>query len=305
MTAETLVLGTRGSGLALTQSRWVAGELERMHPGLRVELRVIRTQGDRMQRRGAEGLAEALPKGLFTAELERELLKGTIDLAVHSLKDLPVDDPAGLAVAAIPARASAHDVLVTRGPKSLRELPVTPVIATGSPRRQLEILRVRPDARVEPIRGNVDTRLAKLRRNPGWHGIVLAEAGIGRLRPDIAGLTVTPIPFDDMLPAPGQGALGVQVRSGDGRVVALVGAMDHAATRVAVAVERAFLRGIGGGCGIPLGAMAICGEGVVRLEARLYGAGGALRAFRECWAEAEAVARAEALGGEAVRGGEI
>jgi hydroxymethylbilane synthase len=208
-------------------------------------------------------------------------------------------------VAAVPERASAHDVLVTRGPRSLRELPAAPVIATGSPRRKLEILRARPDARVEPIRGNVETRLAKLRRNPEWHAIVLAEAGIGRLGPDISGLAVAPIPFDEMLPAPGQGALGVQVRAGDARVAALVGALEHAPTRVAVTVERAFLRGIGGGCGIPLGALAVCAEGIVALDARLYLAGGGLREFRERWTEAEAEARAEALGRDVVRGGAV
>lgn len=300
MADGAITLGTRGSGLALTQSRWVAGELERLHPGLRVELKVIRTRGDRLQRRGGADLAEPLPKGLFTAELERALSGGTIDLAVHSLKDLPVDDPPGLAVAAIPGRASAHDALITRGPATLGELPASPVIATGSPRRRLEILRVRPDAVVEPIRGNVDTRIAKLRANRGWHAIILAEAGLDRLGPDVSGLAVTPIPFEEMLPAPGQGALGVQVRADDARVAALVGALDHAPTRDAVATERAFLRGIGGGCGIPLGTLATSAEGRVTFRARLYDAAGKAHEFHGRWARAEAAPRAEALGRAAV-----
>ncbi|HPA17010.1 MAG TPA: hydroxymethylbilane synthase [Verrucomicrobiae bacterium] len=303
MGTESLVLGTRGSGLALTQSRWVADELARAHPGLRVELKVIRTQGDRLQRRAGDATVEALPKGLFTAELERELLRGTIDLAVHSLKDLPVDDPPGLVVAAVPERASAHDVLVTRGPGSLRELAAGPVIATGSPRRRLEILRVRPDATVVPIRGNVDTRIRKLRENADWCAIVLAEAGIGRLRPDLTGLFMAPIPFDEMLPAPGQGALAVQVRAGDGRVAALVGALDHPPTRIAASTERAFLRGIGGGCGIPLGALATGAGGRIAFDARLYQEGGVLREFSKRWASTEAEARAEALGRDVIAGG--
>lgn len=297
---DRIVLGTRGSGLALTQSRWVAGELERAHAGLRVELKVIRTRGDRLQRRGGTSQTESLPKGLFTAELERELSKGAIDLAVHSLKDLPVDDPRGLMVAAIPARESAHDALVTHGPASLRDLPATPVIATGSPRRRLEILRVRPDAIVEPIRGNVDTRIGKLRQNAAWHAIVLAEAGISRLAPDVSGLVVAPIPFEEMLPAPGQGALGVQVRADDARTAAFVGALDHATTRLAVATERAFLRGIGGGCGIPLGTLATCAEDAVAFHARLYDAGGRVLEFRERWAGREASRLAEALGRGAI-----
>jgi len=210
---NSLVLGTRGSGLALTQSRWVAASLMAIHPGLGVQLKIIRTKGDRLQRRGAT--SGVLPKGLFTAELERALLAGAIDLAVHSLKDLPVDDPPGLAVAAVPERASAHDVLITRGATSLGALPERPVIATGSPRRRLEILRIRPDANVIPIRGNVDTRIEKLRRNAEWHAIVLAEAGISRLGPDLSGLAVTAIPFEHILPAPGQGALAIQARATD------------------------------------------------------------------------------------------
>ncbi|MCC6352513.1 MAG: hydroxymethylbilane synthase [Verrucomicrobiae bacterium] len=305
MSGVDLVLGTRGSGLALTQSRWVASQLERAHPGLRVGLRVIRTRGDRLQRRGAEASPEGLPKGLFTAELERELLAGSIDLAVHSLKDLPVEDPPGLSVGAVPARASAHDVLVTRGPAALRDLPAGAVIATGSPRRKMEILRVRPDASVVPIRGNVDTRLSKLRGNAEWQAVVLAEAGIGRLGPDLSGLVVTPIPFEEMLPAPGQGALGVQIREGDARVRALVGELDHAPTRLEAGVERAFLRGIGGGCGIPLGTLARCSAGAITFSARLYGEAGEPREFHGRWAESEAPARAESMGRAAVRGREV
>ncbi len=295
---NSLVLGTRGSGLALTQSRWVAASLMAIHPGLGVQLKIIRTKGDRLQRRGAT--SGVLPKGLFTAELERALLAGAIDLAVHSLKDLPVDDPPGLAVAAVPERASAHDVLITRGATSLGALPERPVIATGSPRRRLEILRIRPDANVIPIRGNVDTRIEKLRRNAEWHAIVLAEAGISRLGPDLSGLAVTAIPFEHILPAPGQGALAIQARATDPKTCSFVGALDHGPTRIEVAVERAFLRGMGGGCGIPLGARARADGQYITLEARLYDAGERLKEFREHFAADEAVAKAETFGRLAV-----
>lgn len=276
----------------------------RLHGGLRVELKIIRTKGDRLQRRGAGSPSEALPKGLFTAELERALLDRSIDLAVHSLKDLPVDDPDGLVVAAVPARASAHDVLITRGPSALQELQDRPVIATGSPRRRLEILRVRPDAEVVPIRGNVDTRIEKLRKNIEWQGIILAEAGISRLRPNLSGLVMAQIPFDHILPAPGQGALAVQVRSGDDRALGWTSALDDARSRLEVAVERAFLRGIGGGCGIPLGALAKVEANDVALDARLYGENGALQEIRGCWAMNQAIAGAEALAREAVSSGD-
>jgi len=244
--SESLVLGTRGSALALAQSQQVADAITAA-TGLSVRLQIIRTRGDAIQDRP---LAKVGGKGLFTAELEEGLRAGEIDLAVHSAKDLPTEDPPDLAIGAWPARQDPRDVLV--GP-SLEDLRLGAVVGTGSQRRRLQLLDLRPDLVITDIRGNVDTRLAK--RDAGqYDAILLAAAGLARLgitRPD-----ARPLSIAQMVPAAGQGILAIQTRSADDRVLAAVRAIDVPEARAAAGIERAFLRAWGGGCDVPAAAHA-------------------------------------------------
>lgn len=251
---KPVILGSRGSALALAQTKLVLAELQHAWSGRTFEIKIIKTQGDRLSESANPG--QSLGKGLFTAELERALLDGGIDLAVHSLKDLPTSDAEGLALAAIPPRADARDALITRGEKSLEELSLNPVIATGSPRRAAQLRQARSDVRTMEIRGNIDTRLRKFRENREWNGLILAAAGLERLRPDLSGLTVTPIPFSLMLPAPGQGALTLQIRSGDAGLSELVRVIHDVGTAAQITAERSFLQALGGGCQQPIAAYA-------------------------------------------------
>ncbi len=241
--SEGLRLGTRGSRLALTQSQQVADAITAAS-GVEVELVTISTRGDRIQDRP---LPEIGGKGLFTLELERALLDGSIDLAVHSLKDLPTEDPDGLVLGAIPVRVDARDALVGT---TIEDLEAGAVVGSGSLRRRVQILAVRPDVQVSDIRGNVPTRL--LKRDEGqYDATILAMAGLIRLgieRPD-----VNPLPVEVMVPAVGQGALGVQCRAGDARVLGVLALIEDSETRTAVAGERTFLSTYGGGCNVPAG----------------------------------------------------
>ena len=216
------------------------------------------------------------------------MIEGAVDLAVHSLKDLPTTMADELMLAAVPKRADARDVLITRGPDlapttpsnwvtasgSLRRVLLGPelsygsIIATGSPRREAQLRHVRSDLKIAPIRGNIDTRLRKFRENQEWAGIVLALAGLERLRPNVSGLTLTKMPFSQMLPAPGQGALGLQTRKENSADVrALVRALHDPVTAAAITAERMFLEALGGGCGEPIAAYAEVVEGNhLRLE---------------------------------------
>jgi hydroxymethylbilane synthase len=265
---NAVVFGSRGSALALAQTRQVMAQLQKAWPGRTFELRVIKTQGDRLSEEESRPLGGMLAKGLFTGELERALRAGEIDLAVHSLKDLPTANAEGLTLAAIPPRADVRDVLITRGAPTLEELPAGSVLLTGSPRRAAQIRAVRRDLRTEPIRGNIDTRLKKFRDKPEWTGLILAAAGLERLRPNVRGLTVTPLPFTTMLPAPGQGALALQARADRNDILELSRALHDASTGYAVAAERAFLHSLGGGCQLPIAAY---GEPGANRTLTLYG----------------------------------
>jgi len=261
-----IVIGTRGSALAVAQTRLMMGALRKAWPNRTFEIQTIKTQGDRLSENPATA-AEPLNKGLFTAELERALFSKQIDIAVHSLKDLPTDDTAGLKIGAIPARADARDVLVTRGPAMLADLPMDARIATGSPRRAAQLTLARADLRIVEIRGNIDTRLRKLRENAEWSGLLLAAAGLERLKLDLTGFVATPLPFKTMLPAPGQGALALQTRQDATEVLDLLEAIHDPATAAAVRAERMFLHALGGGCLEPVGAYAEPQPGhLLRLE---------------------------------------
>ena len=243
-----LRLGTRRSALALAQSGTIARALEECHPGLEVELVGIVTTGDVV----TGDLAKVGGKGLFTQELERGLLDGSLDLAVHSLKDLPVRLAEGLTVAAHPQRADPRDVLVSAVAADLDGLPAGAVVLTGALRRRAQILLRRPDLRVEAIRGNVDTRLRKWRES-GAGGVILAGAGLARL--GLADLPLHPLPTDVLLPAPGQGTLALEVRAGS-PAAALVAVLDHAPTARAALAERRVVAAFGGDCTLPLAAWA-------------------------------------------------
>jgi hydroxymethylbilane synthase len=275
----TLRLGTRGSPLALWQANHVAGLLRRHHPGLDVVLVEIATAGDRARE---ASLSQIGGQGVFTKEIQRALLDGRVDLAVHSLKDLPTEPVGGLALAAVPPRGPAGDAFVSRRHRRFDDLPEGARVATGSLRRRAQLLNRRPDLALVDIRGNVETRLRKL-EGQGLDAIILARAGLERLGLQDA-ITETLDPAW-MLPAVGQGALGLECRSDDDAVRTLLQPLDDAATRQAVTAERALLRGLGGGCLVPIGAAAeveagrltlrgvvLSPDGKRRIDAELRGA---------------------------------
>lgn len=261
----TLRLGTRGSALALRQSGMIAAELERL--GVAVETVVIKTSGD-----VATGSLAALGgKGLFVKEIEEALLRGRIDLAVHSLKDMPAVLPDGLALVATPPRADARDVVVSHAGVDLARLPAGTRVATSSLRRRAQLLTLRPDLAVVEMRGNVDTRLDKLARGH-VDAVLLAAAGLARL-----GLTpngAVTIPIRSFVPAIGQGILALEARADDARVRRLVAALDDPATRAAATAERAFLAAIGGDCRTPLAAHAVVRHSMVAMQALVYAVDG-------------------------------
>jgi hydroxymethylbilane synthase len=256
-----LRIGTRGSALALWQAGWMKTRLEELWPGLRVELVPIRTSGDIIQ---DASLATLGGKGLFVKEIEEALLAGTVDLAVHSVKDLPGDFPEGLTLSAVPEREDARDVLITKHGESLAELPVGTRVGTSSLRRQALLLHLHPGLRIEMLRGNVDTRLRKQREGI-VDATVLAAAGLKRL-----GLTPAHSHVLDeqvFLPAIGQGALGIETRVNDEEVLSLVTPLNHVASAMAINAERAFLRRMGGSCRTPLAAKGAVTDERIHLSA--------------------------------------
>ena len=250
MADTPLVLGTRGSKLAVAQSQQVADSITHA-TGRAVRLQVIRTRGDQVQDRP---LAAVGGKGLFTAELEAALADGRIDLAVHSLKDLPTEDGPGLTLGAIPRREDPRDVLAGR---SLDQLASGAVVGTGSLRRRTQLAWLRPDLVLRDIRGNVETRLAKRDRGD-FDATVLAMAGLHRL--GIQRDDIFPLDVDVMVPAVGQGALGIQCRADDRALLDLLAAIEDGPTRRCADAERAFLAAIGGGCNVPVAAHVVQAE---------------------------------------------
>jgi hydroxymethylbilane synthase len=248
-----VTLGTRASALARAQTDLVAARLLAASPGLECSTRVISTTGDRTQDTG-EPLPSIGGKGLFTAELERALRDGEIDVAVHSLKDLPTEDAAGVVIGAVLARDDVRDCLVARSAGSLADLPESAVVGTSSLRRSAQLAALRPGLEIRSIRGNVDTRIRKV-ADGEYDAAVLAAAGIRRLGLD--DVVTEWLSEETMLPAPGQGALAVQCREGDRPVLALLDELDDAPARAETTAERAFLRALGGGCAAPVAAFAV------------------------------------------------
>ena len=245
-----LIFATRPSALARWQTQWVMNALREAHPGLTCEEKIITTQGDKII---DKPLPEIGGKGLFTQELESELLSGAVHCAVHSLKDLPVENPAGLTVGCVPVRAEVRDALISAERYTLDTLPSGSVIGTSSLRRAAQVLSARPDVTTASLRGNVDTRLRKALEGQ-YDAIILAGAGLTRLGLD-AYITQW-LPLDVMLPAPGQGALAVQCCADDAGTLSLLSALEDASARAAVTAERQFLLGLGGGCAVPVAAYA-------------------------------------------------
>ncbi|MHB0977101.1 MAG: hydroxymethylbilane synthase [Candidatus Aquicultorales bacterium] len=249
-----LVLGTRGSQLALWQSNHVADRLRRA-AGVEVELKRIKTMGDRIL---DAPLAKIGDKGLFVKEIENEMLEGTIDLAVHSLKDMPTAVPEGLTLGAILEREDPRDALISRDRTALADLPKGARIGTSSLRRRAQLLKYRPDLKLVDVRGNLDTRVRKIEEGQ-FDGIILASAGLKRLGWEDR--ITERIPSEISLSAVGQGAIVVEVRADDDFVNELMGHLDHNETRVAVVAERALMRRLEGGCQIPIGALGRLTEG--------------------------------------------
>lgn len=266
---KKLILGTRGSDLALVQTRNVAALLGQAHPDLLLEEKIIKTTGDKRLDVSLSAPG-SLEKGLFTKELEEALLNGTIHAAVHSLKDLPTELPPGLILGAILERADHSDALVSKHEGGWKGLPKGATVATSSLRRKNQLLLLRPDLQIEEIRGNVPTRLRKVLENPALDALVVARAALGRLGEHIvpAGLLMTII--EEMLPAPGQGAVAVECREQDSETRKVLATIHHEPTARCVHAERELLHKLGGGCHLPLGAKAVIENGELRLLAGLF-----------------------------------
>jgi hydroxymethylbilane synthase len=265
-----IIIGSRGSKLALWQANWVKDKLTAA--GHEVAIEIIRTTGDKLQSFPpeqplpasiAQTVAEAGTKGLFIKEIEEALLAGKADLAVHSLKDLPTILPEGLILVAVPPREDARDVFISASGKPFEQLRAGARVGTSSPRRQAQLRRLRPDLELIPMRGNLDTRLRKLERGD-CDALVLAAAGVHRLglRERITGYFT----LDQMCPAVGQGALAIEIRQGDAKLEGAVAPLDDSATHLAVRAERALLRRLGGGCQVPIAAHASFEDGLLRLR---------------------------------------
>lgn len=254
-----LIIGSRGSKLALWQAGWVKARLAELHPRVEVSIEIIKTSGDVLKH---EPLAVIGGKGVFTKELEEALLGGRIDLAVHSLKDLPTLLPPGLVIAAVTEREDARDALVLRDgldwpQPSIKNLPEGTIVGTSSPRRLSQLKHLRPDVIVKELRGNVDTRLRKLDAGE-YEAVILASAGLLRL--GLGHRISAPIGIEEMLPAVGQGALGLETRDGDAELLRLLAPLEDMNTRAACMAERALLRSLGGGCQLPIAAHAVISD---------------------------------------------
>jgi len=248
---QKLKIGTRGSALALWQTNWVKNQLQKFFPDLQIDTETIKTTGDIIL---DSPLSKIGDKGLFTKELETALLENQIDLAVHSLKDVPTKIPDGLFIAAIAEREDSRDVFiasVNNDYQKLGNIPIGSELATGSLRRKCQLLNWRPDLKIIDIRGNLNTRFSKLDKSD-WAGMVLAGAGVVRLGWENRITQV--LPLDKMLPAVGQGALGIETRADDQSTVEIISRLNHKETEISVKGERALLRRLEGGCQIPIGA---------------------------------------------------
>lgn len=250
MDLEKLIIGSRGSGLALWQANWIKSQLEELHPGLQVEIQIIKTSGDKIQ---DVPLTKIGGKGLFVKEIEEALMRREVDIAVHSMKDVPMKLPFELEISIITERENPFDALISRDSIKLNDLKENAKVGTGSLRRSSQLLKYRPDLEIVPLRGNIDTRIKKL-DSEGLDAIILAAAGLRRMG---WGDKITEvIPGEIILPAMGQGAVGIETRTHDPDVLEAILALDHEESHFALDAERAFVGKLEGGCQVPIGAYA-------------------------------------------------
>ncbi len=250
MNLDKLVIGSRGSGLALWQANWIKSQLEELHPDLPVEIKIIKTSGDIIQ---DVPLAKIGGKGLFVKEIEEALIRKDVDIAVHSMKDVPMKLPYELDISVITERENPFDALISRDNIKLDDLPKNAKVGTGSLRRSSQLLKYRPDLQIFPLRGNIDTRIKKL-DSEGLDAIILAAAGLRRMG-WVEKITEVISP-EIILPAMGQGAVGIEARTRDYDVLAAILELDHEPTHLALDAERAFVGKLEGGCQVPIGAYA-------------------------------------------------
>ena len=278
MKPSQIVIGTRGSELAQAQARLVSDGLRARWADLAVETKIITTSGDETNRKIRDAVQSAGRKGLFTAEIERALLAGDVDLAVHSAKDLPSELTAGTEIAAVLPRAPVGDVLISIMPWDLHSLPANGIVATGSVRRKHQLRWKRPDLEIVDLRGNVMTRLRKLAIDQ-WHAIILARAGLERLgletkekrvRFEESEFFIEVLPQEFFLPAGGQGVIAMQVRSGDDRARMLVEPLNDFDTRLCLRAEREFLRLLHGDCNQPVGVLAMVDGTVMKIRGQVF-----------------------------------
>ena len=283
MPEPPIIIATRGSALALAQANFIFDQCRAAFPRLAFEIKIFKTTGDKLQTASLAKAGQSLPKGLFTKELEVALVRQKADLAVHSLKDLPTELPIGLTLGATPKREDVRDVLLYKTDAQqdglIPQLASGARVATSSTRRQAQLQAARPDLQLEEIRGNVPTRLEKLAEDDGMAGTILAAAGLNRLhfsiKPDGTlegdavpeGIRAVALDTDLMLPCVGQAAIGIEVRADDGRIGKIIERLNHFNTFAAVSAERAFLRGMGGGCQSPVGAHAVVQGTTLRMQA--------------------------------------
>lgn len=242
-------VGTRGSNLALIQTNWAIDRLKEKFPEVEFEVKIIKTKGDKILHLSLDKIGD---KGLFVKEIESQLLEGEIDLAVHSMKDMPAEVVEGLKFAAVPKREDPRDVIILReGLNSFDELPIGANIGTGSKRRKYQLLRKRPDLNIVPIRGNIETRISKI-ESENLDGIVLAASGV--IRADLEDKITEYLPVDLMIPAPAQGALALEIRENDVVLEKMIDAIKDEISQIQTDAERSYLAGIDGSCHIPMGA---------------------------------------------------
>ena len=280
-------VGTRGSKLALTQTNYVVEALKNVAPEIEAEICVIKTSGDIMQ---DVSLAQIGGQGVFVKEIEEALLAGSIDLAVHSIKDVPGETPEGLIFAAVMQREDARDILVSRGNVKMEFMPKGAKIGTGSLRRAAQIKAMLPDVNIFPLRGNIDTRLKKI-ETENLTGVILAAAGMKRL--GYLEKITQYLPVELMLPAVGQGALGLQIRKGDTELAGICGKLNHPQTAAEVSAERSYLRALGGGCRLPIAAYGLLEGKRLTLEGLLAAPNGSEIIRDKVWGEID---EAEELG---------
>ncbi len=266
-----LTVGTRGSSLSIVQTNLIIQQLTKIFPDLEVEIKIIKTIGDRM---AGKPLLQIKEKGIFEKEIDKAVSRGKVDFAVHSMKDVPAVNPSKIIIAAVPKRESPYDALVSKQGLTLKKLPQCAVVGTGSPRREAELHHVRPDLKVKTIRGNVDTRVKKLMQGQ-YDAVIIAEAGLRRL--NMQQYISERLPLEDFTPSSGQGALAIVAKQGNEEVTGVLKRINDPASMAETMAERAFILEIGGGCKVPIGVVARASGNKLSLYASVLSPDGKVR----------------------------